>query len=186
MLYVFLDSGPLGLLANPNHSPEFVAIRRWTLDCFEAGIEILVPAIVYYELTRELKRANRTSGVSRLDAFVSAHSRRYLPLTGQALRLAADLWAQSRRQGRPTASPQSVDVDFLLAAQALTFGPPPSEIVIATTNRKHLAQFVDARATGPTSTPDAPTDTASSPGTTSFESIPPGIQLDLPQPRQIS
>lgn len=145
MPFIFLDSGPLGLLAHPNRSPEVIAIRAWTLRCFQAGAQVLVPAIVYYELTRELKRANKTSSISRLDAFVTADSNRYLLLTEQALRMAAELWARSRRAGRPTAAPHSLDIDVLLAAQALTFEAPPGEIVIATTNRKHLSQFVDAR-----------------------------------------
>jgi len=65
-------------------------------------------------------------------------------LSDPALRLAAELWAQSRRAGRVTASPHALDVDVLLAAQTLTYGANAVEIVIATTNRKHLSQFVEA------------------------------------------
>ena len=58
-----------------------------------------------------------------------------------ALRFAAELWAQSRRTGRPTADATALDIDVLLAAQALRIGGAP---VIATTNQKHLSQFVSA------------------------------------------
>ena len=44
---------------------------------------------------------------------------RYLPLTDDALRFGAELWAQSRRAGRPTADPTALDIDVLLSAQAL-------------------------------------------------------------------
>jgi predicted nucleic acid-binding protein len=102
----------------------------------------VVPAIVYYEIKRELLRADKVVGIARLDAFVSAAPGRYVALTDDALRFAAELWAQSRRTGRPTADPMALDIDVLLAAQALHFGPSP---LVATTNPKHLSQFVQAR-----------------------------------------
>jgi predicted nucleic acid-binding protein len=68
-----------------------------------------------------------------------------LPLSDDALRMAAELWAKSRREGRPTAESKALDIDVILAAQALSFGAAPSEVIIATTNARHLAQFVAAR-----------------------------------------
>jgi hypothetical protein len=61
------------------------------------------------------------------------------------LRLAAELWAQSRQAGRPTAESKALDIDVLIAAQALSFGAAASEVVIATTNPRHLAQFINAK-----------------------------------------
>ena len=61
------------------------------------GARVIVPAIVYYELKRELLRANKTIGIRRLDAFVNAAPGRYLSLSDYALRLAAELWAQARQ-----------------------------------------------------------------------------------------
>ena len=142
---IFLDSGPLGLLTHPKTSSEVVGITTWIKIAASSGIRVVVPAVVYYELRRELLRANKIIGIQRLDAFVNAGSGQYLPLQDQALRLAAELWAQSRREGRPTAPPTSLDIDVILAAQALTCGLPTSEIVIATSNRRHLSQFIDAR-----------------------------------------
>jgi predicted nucleic acid-binding protein len=142
--FVFLDSGPLGLLTHPQRSAEVIAVTEWLSRCLLSGTRVIVPAIVYYELKRELLRAKKTLGVGRLDAFVNAAAGRYLPLSDEALRLAAELWAQSRQAGRPTAEPTAIDIDVLIAAQALSFGDP-SEVIIATTNAKHLAQFVTAR-----------------------------------------
>ena len=99
----------------------------------------MVPAIVYYELKRELLRARKTFGIGRLDAFVNATPGRYLTLSDDALRLAAELWAQSRQMGRPTYGPSALDIDVLIAAQALSFGASASEVVVITTNSKHLS-----------------------------------------------
>jgi len=105
---------------------------------------VLVPAIIYYELRRELLRARKALGLARLDAFVQSDPNRYLALTDEALRLAAELWATARQQGRPTSPALDLDVDVILAAQALVFGGG-SEIIVVTTNPRHLRQFVDAR-----------------------------------------
>jgi hypothetical protein len=59
--------------------------------------------------------------------------------------LAAELWAKARQQGRSTADAKDLDVDVILAAQALSFGPAPSDVVIATSNEEHLSQFITAR-----------------------------------------
>jgi len=77
---------------------------------------VIIPAIVYYELKRELLRAGKTFGVSRLETFTSATSGRYLPLSDEALQLAAALWARARQQGRPTADVKDLDIDVILAA----------------------------------------------------------------------
>jgi hypothetical protein len=85
---LLLDSGPLGLVTQPRLSPEVVAVNRWLIDCLASGDAVLVPAIIYYELRRELLRARKASGLARLDAFVEIDPNRYLALTDEALRLA--------------------------------------------------------------------------------------------------
>ena len=69
---------------------------------------------------------------------------RYLALTDEALRLAAELWAKARQQGRPTSPALDLDIDVILAAQALVLGVR-AEVIVITTNPRHLRQFVDAR-----------------------------------------
>jgi predicted nucleic acid-binding protein len=142
--FLVLDSGPLGLLTHPQRNAEVVAITEWLSLCLLAGHRIIIPAIVYYELKRELLRANKTSSVARLEAFATTTAGRYLPLSDEALGLAAQLWANARQQGRPTADFKDLDIDVILAAQALSFGPAPSDVVIATSNPKHLSQFLTA------------------------------------------
>jgi predicted nucleic acid-binding protein len=143
--FIFLDSGPLGLLTHPQRSAEVITVTQWLSRCLLNGTGIIVPAIVYYELKRELLRAKKTFSIGRLDAFINAAPGRYLPLSDDALRLAAELWAQSRQAGRPTAESKALDIDVLIAAQALSSGAAPSEVVIATTNPRHLAQFINAK-----------------------------------------
>jgi predicted nucleic acid-binding protein len=143
---IFLDSGPLGLITHPQYSSaEVVQATDWLARSIAAGSHIIVPAIVYYELKRELLRAGKAGAVRRLDAFVNATAERYLPLSDEALRLAADLWAKARQEGRPTADPKALDIDVIIAAQALSAGIAPSDLVIATTNPRHLSQFVAAK-----------------------------------------
>ena len=143
--FLFLDSGPLGLITHPQRSAEVIAATEWLSRCLLRGSSVIVPAIVYYELKRELLRAQKAFSIERLDAFVNATPGRYLPLSDNALRMAADLWAKSRQKGRPTAESKALDIDVIMAARALSFGAAPSAVTIATANAKHLTQFVAAR-----------------------------------------
>ena len=142
--FIFLDSGPLGLITHPRQTDEVAAITEWLARMLKNGNRVLVPAIVYYELKRELLRAKKPFSVGRLNVFSRA-ANRYIPLTDEALRLSAELWAKARQEGRPTADSKELDIDVILAAQALSFGVPASDVVVATTNAKHLAQFVTAK-----------------------------------------
>ena len=58
---------------------------------------------------------------------------------------AAELWADTRRAGRPTAAPDALDGDCILAALALLTAGPGDVVTVATDNVGHLARFVDAR-----------------------------------------
>ena len=104
----------------------------------------MVLAIADYEARRELERVGCRQGLAQLDAFNVARVDRYLALSDKALQLAAQLWAQARNAGIPTADPKELDCDVLIAAQALTLGVPTVDLVIATTNVGHLARFVPA------------------------------------------
>jgi predicted nucleic acid-binding protein len=142
--YLLLDSGPLGLVTQPKLSSEVVAMNRWLIERLSNGDSVLVPAITYYELRRELLRAGKTLGLTRLNAFVEIDPSRYLALNDEALRFAAELWARARQQGRPTSPAPDLDIDVILAAQALLFGAG-AEVIVVTSNLRHLRQFVDAR-----------------------------------------
>src|SRR5437660_908558 len=110
-----------------------------------AGSIVLLPEIAVYEVGRELKRLGATASLRRLDDLRRRLS--YLPITTSAMELAADLWADVRRRGVPTASPDSLDADCILAAQALCAAGAGDVLTIATTNPAHLGRFpgIDAR-----------------------------------------
>ena len=104
-----------------------------------------MPAIVYYQVKRELLRAEKAFGIARLDTFATASPGRYLPLSDVALRLAAELWAKCRRAGQPTADAKALDIDVIIAAQVLSSNADAAEVIIATANPKHLSQFITAK-----------------------------------------
>ncbi|MBL8191060.1 MAG: hypothetical protein JNK38_23785 [Acidobacteria bacterium] len=139
---ILLDSGPLGIAANPKVSTETAAFNRWLRAQLVNGIRVGIPDIADYEVRRELIRASRTKSLWKLDALQSQFD--YLPIGTPILRRAAQLWSQARNLGKPTADALSLDADVLIAAQASLLIEDGDEVVIATTNPKHLSLFVPA------------------------------------------
>ena len=56
---IFLDSGVIGLITNPNLSEEGISCAKWLLSHINKGNQIIIPEIVDYEVRRELLRANK-------------------------------------------------------------------------------------------------------------------------------
>ncbi len=139
---ILLDSGPLGLVSNPNTSTEAESCREWVREREFQGDLVIVSEIADYEVRRELIRAQKLNGVARLNIVKSRLS--YLAITTETMMRAAELWAQARQIGKQTASDQALDADMILAAQALLLINGGDEVVIATTNPKHLSLFVPA------------------------------------------
>ncbi|MES2465334.1 MAG: nucleic acid-binding protein [Armatimonadota bacterium] len=140
---LFLDSTPLGLVTQrPGYSSEVDAIRQWLRDLLANGWTVYVAEIADYEVRRELIRAGKLASLRRLDSLQTSLT--YLPITTEAMRLAADLWAQARNQGWATADPKALDGDVILAAQALSLAPPPESLIVATENVAHLSRYVTA------------------------------------------
>ena len=139
---MLLDAGPLG---SGNESPTIaakksIACTQWLQGLILGGAQVFVPEIADYEVRRELLRANKTSGLARLDGLGQLLN--YLPLTTTAFRQAALFWAQARQQGYPTADDKALDGDVILCAQAITLGV--TDVVIASTNVAHLSHFAPA------------------------------------------
>ena len=141
---VFLDSGPLGIVINPKaDSPLSQEGKVWLQSLPLKGYIVMLPEIADYEVRRELIRVGKTAGIERLDQLKSQIP--YRPLTTEVMLLAAQLWADARNRGKPTADRNALDGDVILAAQAILEVNAGNEVVIATTNVRHLSQFVDAR-----------------------------------------
>lgn len=141
---VLLDTHPLSLVCQRHGKPDADACRHWLAGCLRAGLRVYVPEVADYEVRRELIRARRASSIARLDRFSVLAPGRYMAITTAAMRRAAELWAESRQAGAPTADPQALDGDVILAGQALTMGLPASDLVIATSNPRHISRFVSA------------------------------------------
>ena len=137
-MIILLDGGPLGLVSNPKATEAGRECREWMSTMIASGVRICLPEIIDYELRRELLRANKAQGLARLDLLKS--SIHYLPITTPIMLKAAELWADVRRRGMPTADSKALDGDVILAAQALVVNG-----IVATENVDHLARLVDAK-----------------------------------------
>jgi predicted nucleic acid-binding protein len=141
---IMLDSSPLGMVTNPKTiSAECQECKVWLDTLPLKGYEVVLPEIADYEVRRELLRAGKVAGIRRLDQIKAAIT--YLPITTEAILLAAQLSAQARRVGKPTADPKALDGEVILAAQAILVASERNEVIVATTNVSHLSQFIDAR-----------------------------------------
>jgi predicted nucleic acid-binding protein len=104
---------------------------------------IAIPEIADYEVRRELIQANRIAGIARLDELKQEF--RYLPITTDIMLRAAEYWAKVRRQGIPTAPDLALDADVILAATSAEQAARGDDVVIATTNPRHLSRLAPAQ-----------------------------------------
>jgi predicted nucleic acid-binding protein len=136
---IALDASPLSLLCHPDPTIPIVAeINLWLEARLLAGAVVYVPEITDYEVRRELIRAGKRRSIRKLDSLIGQSA--YLPLDTATMRRAAELWAQARNLGTPTAPPEALDGDVILAAQAERIGA-----IVATENVAHLDRYVTAR-----------------------------------------
>jgi predicted nucleic acid-binding protein len=144
MNHIILDSGPLGMVTNPRASGITLECQLWLESQLQQGSIVLIPEIADYEVRRELIRANKPQSVQQLDRFKTVLE--YIPLNTEMILKAADLWAQVRQIGQPTADPNALDGDVILAAQTIIIAQQrQQEIIIATTNVGHLSRFTTAQ-----------------------------------------
>ena len=143
--FVLLDSGPLGHACRRRGTLLGDQCRRWLDDLLARGVDIIVPEVADYEVRRELTRIGASGSLQRLDSSVATGQMTYAPITTAEWRTAALFWADARQHGLPTASPDALDADMILAACAATIGRPGDQIIVATQNVGHLARYCDAR-----------------------------------------
>lgn len=108
----------------------------------QAGENVIISEVADYEVRRELLRAGKTRSVDKLDDLKIWLL--FLPINSPTMLRAAELWARARNLGRPTASDQSLDADVIVAAQASLLIDDGDDVIVATTNPKHLSIFVPA------------------------------------------
>lgn len=144
-MIIVLDTTVLGAVTNPKpKSPTVQATIRWALQLRQAGHTFAIPSIAVYEIKRELLRGGSTASVTALEAFVSASTNIYLPITDNTLTRAAWLWADIRNAGQTTAKDAALDGDVILMAQILEADYPATTYVLATDTLKHFQTWVKA------------------------------------------
>jgi predicted nucleic acid-binding protein len=131
------------MVSNPKANSSCLNCQLWLESLLQNNETVILPEIADYEIRRELIRAGKTAGIRKLDQLKSLLI--YRPISTETMLLAAELWAQSRQAGKPTADPKALDGDVILAAQAKLLESGGNPVIIATTNVGHLSQFVDAR-----------------------------------------
>ncbi len=103
---IVLDTGPLGKISHPRPNRE---IANWLERVLRDGAIAYIPEIADYEVRRELIRAGLQERVNRLDRLKAVLN--YLPINTEVMLKAAELWAQARKRGTPTADPKALDAD---------------------------------------------------------------------------
>jgi predicted nucleic acid-binding protein len=119
--------------------------REWMFLEWANGAMIVIPEMADYEVRRSLILAGSDKGVARLEDLYR-HPARYLPISTAAMRKAAQLWADARRRGQPTARDQAIDADVIIAAQAIAFCSDADDWLVATENVADLSRYVGDRA----------------------------------------
>ena len=157
--WILLDAGVVGLMYSSPLASGVAACRFWAEKQARAGAEVLLTDLTDFEVRRELLRlletailrqdnSRRLGVMAKLRRLDDLH-RSLTPVSvdSRSWRKAAEFWAGVRVMGKPTASPDALDGDAILAAVAATIGGAGNEVIIATTNVGHLMRFpgVDAR-----------------------------------------
>lgn len=137
---VILGSGPVWVLCREPAEPETRDALAKLDVLLRAGVRVFLPEIIDYENRRELIRRRASKRLRHLDGLGLVVE--YLPITTEAMRRAAELWATARQTGQPTAGDDTLDADMILIGQAQALQLP--DAVIATTNVRHLARFFPA------------------------------------------
>lgn len=131
-----LDAGVLSDLCHPNPAQAAsVQLRLAKLRATHGPVSVYVPETADFEVRRKLIHLRKTRSLARLDILHGHFA--YLAIDTSMMRRAAQLWAEARWRGQPTAAADGLDVDVVLAAQALSVSG-----TVATTNVRHLRQFV--------------------------------------------
>ncbi len=139
---ILLDSGPLGMVTNPKATGVPLDCQLWLKSLLRRGEKVAIPEIADYEVRRELLRAGLLRSLHRLDNLKQTLD--YIPIQTDTMLLAAQLWAEARRAGQPTADAKALDGDVILSAQARLLSDDTTEVIVATTNVAHLSQFIIA------------------------------------------
>ena len=144
-MIVILDSGVLHTLISTSKVKEVTDCQDWFYYLLSRSALVVTSAICNYEVKRELIRRKKVQEINNLNQLKTLIE--LLPVDEPTLELAAELWAEARNKGMPTADDLSLDADVIICAQyqLLAEKYPGRSVVIATTNVKHLSRFTEAK-----------------------------------------
>lgn len=142
MKVVFLDTGVLSSVVFPGGGQQNKDCIAWLRDLVSAEVRVCVPEVCDYEVRRKLLHRGATVQLRRLDQLKTSID--YVPIDTAAMKRAAELWAEGRKRGRPTATEKALDADVILCAQALLNVRPGEDLVVATTDVGDISAFVPA------------------------------------------
>jgi len=142
---ILLDAGVVGHCCGDPARSGVSECRAWVNGLIEAETPVIVSEVTYFEVKRGLLWNNATAKIRRFERLLQDLD--VIPVTFQAWDKAAEFWAMMYKAGQPTAAPEALDADAILAAVAVTIAQPGDSATIATTNVRHLTRFpgVDAR-----------------------------------------
>ncbi len=106
---LLLDTGVLGQLCHPRQEQNR-PVTEWLARLLDQGSEkwqVFLPEIADFELRRKLLHLVQTGqagrkSIDRLNDLATLLE--YLPLDTEIMRRAAELWAEARQRGAPTAT----------------------------------------------------------------------------------
>ena len=140
---VLLDTGPLGMFANPRANPKNTECQRRVKELLANGVRVVAPGLAIYENRRKLAHLQRKEPASRrlarFDNTIALLGS--LPWTDEVMRRASEVWGEAKFQGITTAPEEALDGDVILAAFALTEADTGNAVEIATTNTSDISRL---------------------------------------------
>lgn len=149
-MIIFLDSIVLGKIAHTKEDGEEKDCRDWYEKLLARGARIITSEICNYEVRRSLILASmeksNVDGLLHLKQLEEEGYIEFLPITKDVSKEAARIWAESQKSGIPMTSPEKIDVDAIICAhwKILTWENPGRQVIVATSNIRHLNNFTAA------------------------------------------
>jgi predicted nucleic acid-binding protein len=151
-MIVFIDTNILGLISNENTSfDEAQQCKKWFSTLLIRSVRVVTSDLCNYEemrglLSSSILKKEVAPGIKSLEFLRADGFLEFLPVSTEALDLAAKLWARASTSGQTTRDEKDIDIDIIISAQyqLLRNEFPGQQVIMATTNLKHLSIFCEA------------------------------------------
>lgn len=151
-MIVFIDTNILGLISNENTSfDEAQQCKKWFSVLLIRSVRVVTSDLCNYEemrglLSSSILKKEVAPGIKSLESLKADGFLEFLPVSTEALDLAAKLWARASTSGQTTRDEKDIDIDIIISAQyqLLKDEFPGQQVIVATTNLKHLSIFCEA------------------------------------------